>query len=91
MGQLGTKHVRKLVVWLKRPNSVGWRVDLLNVVKTIPNADVLNNIACVEDVSSGGRHFDLDVLAISRVANYFETHLFRTMGDLIGIQLESED
>jgi hypothetical protein len=45
----------------------------------------------VEDVSSSRWYFDLDVLAISRVANYFETHFFRTMSDLIGIQLESED
>jgi hypothetical protein len=67
-------------------DGVGGREDLLDVVVSVGDSDILSNVALVHDVASGGGHLD----DVGEAFSDLEAHLLEESCDLLMIQVESE-
>lgn len=78
---------------MERPNSVGGREHVGDVVVAPSDTNVFHNIARVEDVSSGGRDFNLYDFLIAVLDNllYLNSHLGGTGLNLLSVELESKN
>jgi hypothetical protein len=81
LSKLSADQITKLVVGLKGTHSVSGREYTGNVVKTITNANIFNNIASVKHIRTDGRHANRQGFTFG-LGEEVDTHFLSTFSNL---------